>query len=79
MSAREMFEELGYKEIKLADEGLVALYEKIIFGDRQSIHFYPEKTVRIIFHIFLHLKHGHTIYLVLIIVFYFGFLSINSY
>ena len=50
MSAKEMFEELGYKKIKLADEGLVALYEKIIFGDRQSIYFYPEKTVRIIFH-----------------------------
>lgn len=50
LTAREMFEELGYKQIKLADEGLVALYEKIIFSDRQSIYFYPEKAVRIIFH-----------------------------
>ena len=50
MSAKKNFEELGYEQIKLADEGLVALYEKIIFGDRQSIYFYPEKAVRIIFH-----------------------------
>ena len=50
VSAKEMFEKLGYEEIKLTDDGLVALYEKIIFGDRQSIYFYPEKSVRIIFH-----------------------------
>ena len=50
MKAREMFEKLGYTETKLTDEIITKLYEKNIFGDRQSIYFYPEKSVRIIFY-----------------------------
>ena len=48
MSAKEMFEELGYKEVKLTDEGLCALYEKQMYVNiKQCVYFYPEKEVRI--------------------------------
>ena len=50
MKAKEMFEKLGYAETKLTDEMITKLYEKNIFGDRQMIYFYPEKSVRIIFY-----------------------------
>lgn len=48
MTAKDMFEELGFKEIKLTDEGMVAWYEKQMYVNiKQCVYFYPEKEIRI--------------------------------
>lgn len=49
MTAKEMFKELGYEKIRLADENIVVLYERPVYGEKEYIYFYPEKQLRITF------------------------------
>lgn len=51
MSAKEMFEQLGYKQLgsfKPNDNYIVIAWEKEKHGDRFTVYFYSDKAVRVI-------------------------------